>query len=128
MFNSVIKYYFTSEISMSRTTPQGTKHTVTKFRTPPDIISDVNTFDNQSVIDNRSKSLGVFEANGSGWKFDYIISFMISCAQYNPVGDGTYFPSPESLLGKKVLNIKNEKDSYCFAYSILASIHHVRIN
>ena len=36
---------------------------------------------------------------------------------------GTYFPSPESLLGKGVLNIKNEKDSYCFAYSILASIH-----
>ena len=34
-------------------------------------------------------------------------------------------PSPESLLGKGVLNVKNEKDSYCFAYSILASIYHV---
>ena len=48
---------------------------------------------------------------------------MISYAQYNSVGGGTYFPSPESLLCKGVLNIKNEKDSYCFAYSILASIH-----
>ena len=67
----------------------------------------------------------MFEANGSGWEFDYVISFMISYAQYNPVGGGIYFPSPKSLLGKGVLNIKNEKDSYCFAYSILASIHPV---
>ena len=86
MFNSVIKYFFTTEISMSRTTPQGTQHTVARFRTPPEIISDVNTFDNQSVIDNLYKSLDVFEANGSGCEFDYIISFMISYAQYNSVG------------------------------------------
>ena len=99
---------------MSRTTPQGTQHTVARFRTPPEIISDVNTFHNQSVIDNLYKSLDVFEANGSGLEFAYIISFMISYAQYNPAGDGIYFPSPESLLGKGVLNIKNEKDSYCF--------------
>ena len=112
MFNSVIKYFFTTEISMSRTTPQGTQHTVARFRTPPEIISDVNTFDNQSVIDNLYESLDVFEANGSGWEFDYVITFMISYAQYNPVGGGTYFPSPESLLGKGVLNIKNEHDSY----------------
>ena len=71
---------------MSRTTPQGTQHTIARFRIPPEIISDVNTFDNQSVIDNLDKTLDVFEANGSGWKFDYEISFMISYAQYNPVG------------------------------------------
>ena len=69
MFNSVIKYYYTTEISMSRMTPQGTQHIDARFRTPPEIISDVNTFDNQSVIDNLYKSLDVFEANGSGWKF-----------------------------------------------------------
>ena len=62
MFNSVIKYYFTTEISMSRATPQGTQDTVARFRTPPEIISDVNTFDNQSVIDNPYKSLDEFEA------------------------------------------------------------------
>ena len=78
MFNSVIKYFFTTEISMSRTTPQGTQHTIARFCTPPEIISDVNTSDNQSVIDNLYKSLDVFEANGSGWEFDYVISFMIS--------------------------------------------------
>ena len=55
--------------------------------------------------------------------FSYVISFMISYAQYNPVGGGTYFPSPESLLGKGVLNTNNENDSYCFSYSISASIH-----
>ena len=71
---------------MSRTTPQGTQHTVARFRTPSEIISDVSTFDNQSVIDNLYKSLDVFEANWSGWKFDYVLSFMISYAQYNPVG------------------------------------------
>ena len=64
MFNSVIKYYFTSEISMSRTTPQGTQHTGARFRTPPEIISDVNTFDNQSVIDNLYKSLDVLRPMG----------------------------------------------------------------
>ena len=85
MFNSVIKYFFTTEISMSRTTPQGTQHTVVRFRTPPEIISDVNTFDNQSVIGNLYKSLDVFETNGRGWEFDYILSFMSSYAQYNPV-------------------------------------------
>ena len=46
MFNSVIKYFFTIEIAMSRTTPQGTQPTVARSRTPPEIISDVNTFDN----------------------------------------------------------------------------------
>ena len=115
MFNSVIKYFFTTEISMSRTTPQGTQHTVARFRTPPEIITDVNTFDNQSVIDYLYRSLDVFEANGSGWKFDYVITFMISYAQHNPVRGGTYFPSPASLFSKGVLNIKNEHDSYCFA-------------
>ena len=79
---------------MSRTTPQGTQHTDARFRSPPEIISDVNTFDNQSVIDNLYKSLDVFEANGSGWEFDYIISFMISYAQYNPVGGGVVPTSP----------------------------------
>ena len=74
MFNSVIKYFFTTEISVSSTTPQGTQHTIARFLTPPEIISDVNTFDNQSVIDNLYKSLDVFEANGCGWEFDYIIS------------------------------------------------------
>ena len=86
MFNNVIKYYFTTEVSMSRTTPQSTQHTVARFRNPLEIIFDVNTFDNQSVIGNLYKSLNVFEANGSGWEFDYVISFMISYAQYNPVG------------------------------------------
>ena len=91
MFNSVQKYFFTTEISMSRMTPQGTQHTVARFRTPPEIISDVNTFDNQSVIDNLYKSLDVFEANGSGREFDYVITFMISYAQYNPVGGGGWY-------------------------------------
>ena len=81
MFNSVIKYFFTTEIAMSRSTSQGIQHTVARFSTPPEIISDVNTFDNQSVIVNLYKSLDVFEANGSGWEHDYIISFMISDAQ-----------------------------------------------
>ena len=70
---------------MSRTTPQGTQYAIARFCTPPEIISDVNTFDNRSVIDNLYKSLDVFEANGSGWEFDYVISFMISYSQYKPV-------------------------------------------
>ena len=63
MFNDVIKNFFTTEISMSRTTPQGTQHTVARFRTP-EIISDINTFDNQSVIDNLYKSLDVLRPMG----------------------------------------------------------------
>ena len=63
---------------MSRTTPQGTKHIVARFRTPPEIISDVKTFDNQSVIDNLYKSVDVFEANRSGWEFDYVISLWLA--------------------------------------------------
>ena len=60
---------------------------------------------------------------GVDGNFDYVINFMIGYAQYNHVGGCTYFLFPESLLGKGVLNITIEKDSYCFAYSILASIH-----
>ena len=85
---------------MSRMTPQGTQHTVARFRTPPEIISDVNTFDNESVIDNLYNCLDVFEGNGSGWEFDYVITFMISYAQYNPVGGGTILPLPRISAGQ----------------------------
>ena len=109
MFNSVIKYYFTTEISMSRTTRQGTQHTVAIFRTPPEIISDVNTFDNQSVIDNLYKSLDVFDANGSGWDFDYVISFMISCAHYTPVGVVPTSPLQNLCRARVVLTLRMRK-------------------
>ena len=67
-----------------------------QFRTPSENISDVHAFDNQLVIDNLCKSLDLFEANGSGWKYDYVISFIISYAQYNPVG--VVPPSPLQKL------------------------------
>ena len=53
---------------------------------------------------------------------------MISYAQYNPVGVLHTSPLQNLCWAKGVLNIKNEKDSYCFAFSILASIHSVGYN
>ena len=91
---------------MSRTTPQGTQHTVARFHTPPEIISDGNTFDNQSIIDNLYKSLDVFEAHGSGWKFNYIISFMISYAQYNPMGVVPTFPRQNLCWARVFLTLR----------------------
>ena len=67
----------------------------------------------------------MFEANGSEWKSDYVISSMIIYAQYNPVGVVRTFLLQNLCWAKGVLNVMNEKVSYCFVFSILRSIHPV---
>ena len=62
---------------------------------------------------------------GSGWRFEFLQSFILHVFKYNPLQIKSYLPLPKEIQNKKCcINIQNE-DNKCFEYCIL---YHVNKN
>ena len=69
------------------------------------------------IFEERLEQISVFQKNGSGWIFDYIVSFDISIVPYEPIKESSYIPLPSSIAHKKaVINVKNLHDHKCLLY------------
>ena len=67
-----------------------------------------------------------FLSVGIGWRFDSVQSLAISFCPIRPtIGVRSFMDTPKSLYSKKVLNIRNLKDDFCFLWCILGHIHRV---
>ena len=116
----------TVEITFVRESIQGDEHTTASFRTIPQIMADISTYDPKELLVILFDHVANFLSVGSEWRFDSVHSLAISLCPFRPtIGAGSYIETPKSLHSKGVLNIQNLKDDYCFLWCILAHIHRV---
>ena len=121
-----IRWYVTVEISFVRESIQGDEHTTASFRTTPEIMADVTTYDHRELLIILFNHVASFISVGSGWRFDSVLSLSISLCSFRPtIGAGSFIETIKSLHKKGVLNIKNKDDDYCFIWCILEHIYRV---
>ena len=116
----------TIEISFVRESTQGDEQTTATFRTSPEIMADVTTYDPKELLVIWFNHVANFLSVGNGWHFDSVQSLAISLCSFRPtIGAGSFIQTPKSLHKKGVLNIENLKDDFCFLWCVLAHIHRV---
>ena len=116
----------TVEITFVRESIEGDEHTTASFRTIPEIMTDVSTYDPKELLVIFFDHVANFLYVGSGWRFDSVQSLAINLCPFRPtIRAGSYIETPKSLYKKGVLNIQNIKDDYSFVWCILAHIHRV---
>ena len=79
----------------------------------------LNDIDIMTELDNGIENR---DMEGSGWNFQGINHLKIYFHKTNPINGQTYIKFP--IRSNAILNIQNN-DTYCFLWSILASIHPV---
>ena len=79
--------------------------------------SDIDNIDIRSQLEQQ---IQVQETKESGWIFDKINSMKISFYKTTELDGTSYVTIP--LRSNAILNVQN-KDKYCFSWSILASLH-----
>ena len=119
-----IRYYMDFNIHFTRTTEDGIQETDGRFRTPMQTIGDVDFIDVDELTSSIDKAIDQFNARGSGWILDYVISARVVTCVYRPTQGSTYFETPKGLKQKRaVINIRNTDDQLCFVWSVLQAIH-----
>ena len=101
----------TVEISFVRESIQGDEHTTASFRTTPEIMADVTTYDHKELLVILFNRVANFLSVGSGWWFDSVLSLSISLCPFRPsIEARSFIETPKSLPKKGVLNIQNNDD------------------
>ena len=72
---------------------QGDEHTTASFRTIPEIMADVSTYDPKELLVILFDHVGNFLSVGSGWRFDSV----------QTIGARSYIETPKSLYKKESL-------------------------
>ena len=113
-----IKWYVTAHMKFVRESLQGIEKSSSSFRTHPDIISDVDSYEPQDLLDALFNLVAGYVSIGSGWQFESVQSLAINLYPYRPtIGAGSFIETPKSLYNKGVVNIQNEHDDYCLLWS-----------
>ena len=124
-----IKCYVTDNMKFVRESLQGIEESSASFRTQPDIIADVDSYELQDLLDTLFHLVAGYVSIGSGCQFDSVQSLAINLCPYRPtMGAGSFIETPKSLCHKGIVNIQNEHDDYCLLWSVLAHIHSVERN
>ena len=79
--------------------------------------TDINNIDVVSPLEHQIQQQ---EMKDSGWRFDKINSMTVYFYKTNEMDGRSYIKIP--LRSNAILNVEN-KDKYCFLWSILASLH-----
>ena len=83
---------------------EGDEHTTVSFRTIPEIMADVSTYDPKELLIILFDHVANFLSIGSGWRFDSIQSLAISlCPFRTTVGAGSYIEHQSPYIVKDSL-------------------------
>ena len=122
----IIRWYVTVEISFVRESIQCDEQTTATFRTSPEIMADVSTYDPNELLVILFDHVANFLSVGSGWRFDSTQSLAISLCPFRPtIGAGSFIQTPKSHYSKGILNIQNLEDDYSSLLCILGHIYRV---
>ena len=108
---------------------KGLKKSSASFRTQPDIIADVDSYEPQELLSELFHLVAGYVSIGSGWQIDSVQSLAINLCPYRPIiGAGFFIETPKSLCHKGAVNIQNEHNDYCLLWSVLTHINRVDSN
>ena len=103
-----IRWYVTVEICFVRESIQGDERTTASFRTTPEIMADVTTYDHKELLVILFTHVANFLSVGSGWRFDSVQSLSISLCSFRPtVEQGLSLKRPSPSTNKKWCCIYN---------------------
>ena len=92
-----------------------------------DDTDDIITKLLESFLENYEREENILR-NGSGYVFDCVDLTLVQFHSIQLKRESSYIPSPKWIEKKKAtINPQNTKDNYCFAYSIVAALHHEEI-
>jgi len=75
------------------------------------------------VSENLDNQVDYFTTRGSGFQLEVIHRFVLCITPYRPLVGSSYIPTPAFLCGKRcIVNIHN-KDSRCFLWAVLSTLH-----
>ena len=98
-----------------------------EMRTKDD-TDDIITKLLESFLENYEREENILR-NGSGYVFDSVDLTLVQFHSIQLKRDSSYIPSPKWIEKKKAtIYPQNTKDDYCFAYSIVATLHHEEID
>ena len=126
-----IKWYMALTVEYSKLNLEGEQITTEQiFRSATvaavhnnDIISDLAAAMRDIHIQSEE-----FQAQGSGWALERVVSLTVHTVAYQPLMGNSYIKLPDYIAKKRaVLNIQN-KDQKCILWSILAHFHPMRWN
>ena len=95
-----IRRYVTAEISFIRESIQGDEQTTATFRTSPEIMAEVTTYDPKELLVILFNHVANFLSVGSGWRFDSVQNLAIYLCLFRPtIGAGPSYkrPSPYTV-------------------------------
>ena len=124
-----IKWYMALTVEYSRLNRDGDQITTEQvFRSdtaiavnPDDITATLAT-----AMQNIYRHSQEFQAEGSGWALERVISLTVHTVMYRPLIANSYIKLPEYIIRKRaVLNIQNTDDK-CILWAILAHLHPVQ--
>ena len=85
-----------------------------------DIIEDLAAAMREIYVHSQE-----FQAQGSGWSLDRVVSLAVHTVAYQPLMGNSYIKLPKFIVAKRaVLNIRNQDDK-CILWAILAHLHPV---
>ena len=100
--HTAIKFYTTMDIKFYRSTADGQlQETTARFRTSPDILSDIAMFDPIAIAREFTSSVENFNRRGSGWTVDLVVDFYITLAPHRPTQCSSYVPTPQKFEKKQ---------------------------
>ena len=96
-----IRWYLTAEISFIRENIQGDEQTTATFRTSPDIMAYVTTYDPKELLVILFNHVANFLSVESGWLFDSVQSLAISLYPFRlTIGAGSFIDTPNPYTVK----------------------------
>ena len=94
-----IKWYVTAHMKFVRESLQGIEESSASFRTQPDIIADVDSYEPHELLDAIFNLVAGYVSIGSGWQFDSVQSLTINLYPYRPtVGAGSFIQTPNRCV------------------------------
>lgn len=110
--------------------PQSGTHQLKSFNTKYDcVFNNIDTNELYlNVIETFKQKLAEFEHCESGWSLVSVSRLELNINKYCPMRSGTFIELPTIIKNtKSCLNIQN-KDEYCFLWSIVAELFPVKSN
>ena len=121
-----IKWYMALTIEYSKLTTDGgqiTTEQVFRSATVIAVNQDDITTDLAAAMQDIFRQAQEFQAEGSGWSLERVISLTVHTVAYQPLMGNSHIKLPDYITKKKaVLNIMNEDDK-CILWEILAHLH-----
>ena len=66
-----------------------------------------------------------FQANGSNWEFDTIITTYVNTNKYQPLKGSSYLKAPARVQNIKAIVTIQNTDNECFRWCVLAHLHKI---